>query len=86
LRFNSRLAAEDPVERALGVGGGLHLVAWAGAAFGNWHTFQGVLNVFAAALPGWLVAGGAGDLMAHGGYLSTDAAALSKFAADSIVG
>ena len=48
---------------------------------------QGVLNVLAAALPGWLAAAGAGDLMAHGGYLSAAAAArLSKFAADSIVG
>ena len=43
--------------------------------------------MLAAALPGWLAAGCAGDLMAHGGYLSAAAAArLSNFAADSIVG
>ena len=48
---------------------------------------EGVLNVLAAALPGWLAAAGAGDLVTHGGYLSAAAAArLSKFAADSIVG
>jgi hypothetical protein len=41
------------------------LFARAGAAFAGWNVFQGVLNVFAATLPGWLVAGVTGDLLAH---------------------
>ena len=81
------LATEDTIEGAPLAACGFDLFAWAGAALVEWHTLQRVFDVLAAALPGWLTAAGAGDLMAHGGYLSAAAAArLSKFAADSIVG
>ena len=74
-RSASALATENSVERALLAACGFDVFARAGAALVERHALQGVLNVLAATLPGWLVAGGAGDLMAHGGYLSAAAAA-----------
>ncbi|MFM8428816.1 MAG: hypothetical protein ACKN93_03660, partial [Candidatus Limnocylindrus sp.] len=43
----------------------LLLFARAAAAFALWNILQCNLNVFATTLPGWLVAGVAGDLLAH---------------------
>ena len=81
------LAAEDTVEQTLLVLWVVRIWSRTGAALVEWHALQRVFNVLAAALPGWLAAAGAGDLVTHGGYLPADAAArLSKFAADSIVG
>ena len=81
------LAPQDAVEGAPLAACSFDLFAWAGAALVDGHPLEGVLNVLAAPLPGWLAARCAGNLMAHGGYLSAAAAArLSNFAADSIVG
>ena len=71
----SALATENSVERALLAACSFDLFAWAGAALVERYALKSVLNVLTTALPGWLVAGGAGDLMAHGGYLSAAAAA-----------
>ena len=69
------LATEDAVEGALLATCRFDLFAWAGAAIAHWNALQGVLDVLAAALPRWLAAGDASDLMTHGGYLSAASAA-----------
>jgi len=57
----------------------LLLFARAGATLWCRDVFQGVLDVLAATLPGWLLADVAGDLLAHGEILAGGGAGVARY-------